>query len=85
MGQRENKVPDIKHGDLLISRYGSIGIVRDSFFNRNYFQLFYEISWFQISEKERNMLTYSVYYTAYEVAKMKRRVNKLRNKFRISS
>lgn len=85
MGQRENKVPDIKHGDLLISQHGSIGIVRDSFFNRNYFQLFYEISWFQISEKERNMLTYSVYYTAYEVAKMKRRVNKLRNKFRISS
>lgn len=85
MGQRENKVPDIKHGDLLISRHGSIGIVRDSFFNRHHCQLYYEIDWFSISEKEWNTLGFSVYFTAYEVQKMKRRVNKLRNKFRISS
>lgn len=85
MSQRESKVPDIKHGDLLLSQYGSIGVVRDSFFIADHSQIYYEVDWFSISEREWSSLSFSIYFAAFEIVKMKRRVNKLRNKLKVFS
>jgi hypothetical protein len=57
-------------GKLVMLKYGSIGIVKSSYWNKFQKEHLYEIEWIKIAEKENSPLCYSLYFKVWEIEEM---------------
>lgn len=70
-------------GDLLLGRYGSVGIIRDYYFHNTMKRYYYEVEWFKLSERDKGF-NYSVYFADHEVERMEKRMKRYQKLIKIT-
>lgn len=66
-------------GKLVMHRYGSVGIIKSSYYNTFHKENLYEVSWLKVVEREEKALCFSLYFKQHEIDKMLYNIERYKN------